>query len=118
MILAAVDDLLFASKIRSTAGQLGVPVTFARTQDDLLRQARADRPSLIVVDLNSRALDPLAAIAAAKADPDLAAVRLLAFVAHVRADLVEAARTAGADEVLARSAFAATLPEILMNTKS
>lgn len=113
MIVAAVDDLLFSSKIRATAGQVGAEVTFARTQEELLRQARAGPPRLIVVDLNTRGLDPLAAIAAVKAEPALAGVRLLAFVAHVRADLIEAARAAGADEVLARSAFAGNLAQIL-----
>ena len=30
MILAVLDDLMFSSKIKTTAGQLGVAVTFAR----------------------------------------------------------------------------------------
>lgn len=113
MILAAVDDLLFASKIRGVARQLGIEVAFARTPEDVGRQARTSKPSLVVVDLNSPKLDPLATIAALKADPEAAHVPIVAFVAHVRADLIEAARQAGADDVLARSAFAANLPQIL-----
>jgi hypothetical protein len=35
------------------------------------------------------------------------------FVSHVRADLIDAARSAGVGEVLARSAFTARLAEIL-----
>ena len=39
-ILAAVDDLLFSSKIRATAKQVGADVQFARTPEDILEQAR------------------------------------------------------------------------------
>ncbi len=117
MIVAAVDDLLFSSKIRGVARQLGVEVTFARTREDVVHQARTGKPSLVIVDLNSQKIDPFATIAALKAEPAATATRVLAFVAHVRGDLVEAARQAGADEVLARSAFAASLPEILQSAR-
>ena len=39
MVLAAVDDLLFSSKIRATAKQAGVDVTFARSPQEILDQA-------------------------------------------------------------------------------
>jgi len=54
----------------------------------------------------------VATIRALKADPELASIRALGFVSHVRADLIGAARDAGA-EVLPRSAFAANLGDIL-----
>ena len=113
MILAAVDDLIFASKISTAAKQLGVNVVFARSSDEVLHQARSARPRLAIFDLNSHRTDPLATIAALKADPALAAVRTLGFVSHVQTDLIDAARRAGVDEVLARSAFSARLGEIL-----
>jgi DNA-binding NarL/FixJ family response regulator len=113
MILAAVDDLLFRSKIRATAEQAGVSVTFARTPAEVLEQARALKPSLIVFDLNSAKTDPIATLAALKADPALASMRTLGFASHVHTDLIGAARQAGADEVLPRSAFAGNLAEIL-----
>jgi PleD family two-component response regulator len=113
MILAAVDDLLFASKISAAARQLGAEVVFARSPGDVLRQARARRPDLVIFDLNSRQTDPLATIAALKADPELGGVRRLGFVSHVQTELIAAARLAGADDVMARSAFSARLAEIL-----
>ena len=113
MVLAAVDDLMFSSKIRSTARPLGIDVVFARSRDEILAAARDKRPTVAIFDLNSTRTDPLGTIAALKADPGLAATRTIAFVSHVRADLVAAARAAGADEVMARSAFAADLTGIL-----
>ena len=113
MVLAAVDDLLFTSKIASAAKQLGVELVFARTSEEILRQARALRPALAIFDLNSQRTQPLATITSLKADPALASIRVVGFVSHVQSDLIEAARAAGADEVLARSAFTMRLPEIL-----
>ena len=113
MILAAVDDLMFASKISTSAKQLGLEVVFVRSRDEVLRQARALRPRLAIFDLNNSRTEPLATIAAFKADPDLAAIRTIGFVSHVQTELIEAARHSGVDEVLARSAFSAKLAEIL-----
>jgi DNA-binding NarL/FixJ family response regulator len=118
MILVAVDDLLFSSKIRATAKQAGVELTFARTSADILELARSLRPSLAIFDLNSNKSDPVATIAALKADPSLAAIRTLGFASHVHTALIAAAREAGADEVLPRSAFAGNLAEILRGAEA
>lgn len=117
MIVAAVDDLLFSSKIRTVGRQVGAELAFARTPDEILARVRADRPPLVVFDLNSTKSDPIATIAAIRADVTLTNVRVLAFASHVHVDLIRAARDAGADEVLPRSAFAARLPEILSGGK-
>ena len=113
MILAAVDDLLFSSKIRTVGKQVGAELVFARTPSEILEKARAARPSLVVFDLNSAKTDPVATIAALKSDPELSGIRVLGFASHVHAELIAAAQQAGADQVLPRSAFAARLPEIL-----
>jgi DNA-binding NarL/FixJ family response regulator len=113
MILIAVDDLLFSSKIRTAAKHAGAEIAFVRTSAEILRQARAAQPSAVVFDLNSERTDPVGTIRSMKADPDLEGITVIGFVSHVRADLVSAAREAGADEVMARSAFAERLGEIL-----
>jgi len=113
MILAAVDDLLFSSKIRTTAKQAGVDLTFARTPPEIIDQARALRPALLIFDLNSAKAEPIETIAALKRDRELSSIRTLGFVSHVHADLVQRARSLGIGQVMARGAFAAALPEIL-----
>ena len=118
MILVAVDDLLFSSKIRTVAKQAGVPLTFARTPADILERARSDRPSLVIFDLDSAKTDPIATIAALKADPGLADIPTLGFVSHVHADVIDAARRAGAGQILARSAFAGNLADILLSART
>jgi CheY-like chemotaxis protein len=112
-IVAAVDDLMFSSRISTAARQMGLDLSFARSSEELLRQAREKNPSLIIFDLNAAALDPIGAIAALKADATLRAITTMGFVSHVDSDIIAAARAAGIDEVLARSAFSARLAEIL-----
>jgi DNA-binding NarL/FixJ family response regulator len=113
MVLVAVDDLLFSSKIRATAKQAGVEIAFARTPEEILERARALKPALAIFDLNSGKSDPISTIAAIKADPALAGVRTIGFASHVHTAIIAAARDAGADEVLPRSAFAGHLADIL-----
>ena len=59
------------------------------------------------------ALHDLKTREALKADPETQHVKLLGFVSHVQTDTINAARAAGIDDVMARSAFAANLAEIL-----
>jgi DNA-binding NarL/FixJ family response regulator len=118
MVLAAVDDLLFSSKIRATAKQAGVELAFARSPQEVLDQARALNPALVIFDLNSGKTDPVATIAALKSDAALGTLRVLAFASHVHTELIASARQAGADQVLPRSAFAAHLAEILLSAQS
>jgi PleD family two-component response regulator len=113
MILAALDDLMFTSRIRAAASGIGADVRFARNADEVMTAAREQAPRLIVLDLNARRADPIAVIAALKADPDLSRIRIVGFVSHVQADVIAAARSAGIDEVLARSAFVTRLPDLL-----
>jgi DNA-binding NarL/FixJ family response regulator len=118
MVLVAVDDLLFSSKIRTVAKQAGVDLTFARTPGEILERARTERPALVIFDLDSTKADPVATIAALKSDPSLAGIRTLGFASHVHTDIIGAARKAGAEQVLPRSAFAGNLAEILLSTRA
>jgi PleD family two-component response regulator len=114
VILAILDDLLFTSKIRSSAKSRGLTVQVARSRDAALAEMRTNRPALVVLDLNNPRTDPLGIVAAMKTDPTLARIRTVGFVSHVQTELIEASRRAGVDDVLARSAFTARLDEILV----
>ena len=112
-ILASVDDLFFRSKVRTTAKHLGIEITFAATTDEMVAQAKSLQPTLVIFDLNSSKMDPIATIASLKADAATSDLRAIGFASHVHTELIAAARKAGADDVLPRSAFAGRLAEIL-----
>jgi CheY-like chemotaxis protein len=112
MILAVLDDLMFSSKIKTAATQLGLPLAFARSSAAALAEMRKSAPSLVIFDLNNPRTDPLGTVAAMKADEALAAIPIVGFVSHVDTDTISAARQAGV-EVLPRSAFTMQLADIL-----
>jgi PleD family two-component response regulator len=114
MILCIVDDLIFSVKISTAAKALGAPVFFERSPEMVLPRIREKLPTLVIFDLNSAKLRPLDAIAQMKADPELRGIRTLGYVSHVQTDVISAARSAGVDEVLARSAFSEKLGHILI----
>ena len=113
MIVCVVDDLLFSVKISTTAKAVGADVYFERTPGMAVARIKEKQPSLAIFDLNSARLDPLQVIAQLKSDPETRGIKTLGFVSHVDADTIAAAREAGIDEVLARSAFSDRLGDIL-----
>ena len=104
-ILAAVEDLLFKSKISETASQLGIDAAFPRNPRKLLEALRESPPDLLVIDLNSARFEPLALLRSVRSDEATRDVSTVGFLSHVQKDLAVAAREAGCDRVVARSAF-------------
>jgi len=118
MILAVLDDLMFSSKIKTAANQLGVAVSFARSADAALGEMRKAAPALVILDLNNARTAPLEIVAAMRQDPALASIPTVGYASHVQTDVIEAARRAGVGEVLARSAFTMQLGEILSRNRA
>lgn len=109
-ILVLVDDLIFRTKIASTAKSLGLAAQFVRTAQQFSAGLTARPVPLAIVDLNAND-NPLEAVRiACSAAPR---PRIVAYLSHVQADLARAAREAGADAVMARSAFTQELPAML-----
>jgi CheY-like chemotaxis protein len=113
MIVCAIDDLMFSIKVSTAAKSLKAEVYFERSGEKLLGTIRDKQPSLVIFDLNSVRLRPLDAITALKGDPALRNIRTLGYVSHVDTATIDAARAAGIDQVLARSAFVNQLGDIL-----
>lgn len=112
-VLLICNDLIFSTKLFSTAKAVGVTVQGTRTLDALREKLAANPASLLIVDLNTTLLDPYAAIRVAK--EQAAGSQIVAYLSHVQVELAAAAKEAGADTVLPRSAFSAKLPEILQS---
>ncbi len=112
-VVAVVDDLFFASKIRGTAEALGVAVSFPRHADGVREVIRQSPPALIICDLNSEKLDLVSLAKALKENPDTRNIPLIGFLSHVQTDLQHAAQEAGFDQVMPRSLFTKNLASIL-----
>ena len=112
-IAITVSNLIFQSRVRAAALDLGLDVAYAHTPATF-DAAIEHRPALVVVDLKELNLDPIDAVARAKA----AGAAVLAFGPHTDAETLRAARTAGADLAVPRSRFKAELPDLLRSLAS
>jgi CheY-like chemotaxis protein len=111
-VLAVVEDLLFTVKIMDAAKRVGLDAQFVKSEHDLLEKAK-EKPLLIILDLNTTLVQPLKLIAKIKGDGDLKNISLIGFLSHVQGELKMAAQEAGANMVMARSAFSQNLQQIL-----
>ena len=129
MIAYLASDLLWASKIKATADALGLPCRPVRSIEMLEARLADSEVRALVVDLDAPADTVLAMIRRVKRAThptgsgapsptpnglSTAPIHVLAFGPHVNRDRLQAARDAGADDVLPRGAFAAHLEDILL----
>lgn len=115
MILFCASDLIWATKIKSTAESLGLPCRPARHLE-MLEARLGDSPvRALIVDLESgeTALALIQRLRDTRASAANRAIRIVAFGPHVGVEALQAAKQAGADEVMPRGAFSARLPNIL-----
>lgn len=114
-IFAFVDDLFFLAKIQEVSRKLNVKVEFVKSEKEIVEKIGdnpEDRPSLIVVDLNSNSIKPLPIITKLRSKFKKP-TSIVGFVSHVQGDLKVKAQEAGCDVVMPRSAFSQNLPNIL-----
>jgi DNA-binding NarL/FixJ family response regulator len=100
LCLVLSDDLLDASRVTGHGQAAGLLVVHCR---DLrtLRAAVTSNPALVILDLHHPELDAATHVPQLKA----AGARVVGYGSHVDAARLKAARQAGCDEVLPRSAF-------------
>ena len=98
---AYVPDLMDRSKVAAAPAD----VTFVRQPGELADAAAAESADLVVVDVTRPgAIEAVAGIANTK---------VIAFSKHTNREAMDAAAAAGADQVLARSAFFARINDLL-----
>ena len=106
-VLGCIHELMFSTRLRDAAAQLGHDCRLVRRAADVPGQL--DGTDLVVIDLMVAGGGALEAVAAARE----AGVPVVAYGEHVAVDVLQAAREAGADQVLKRSEFARALPALL-----
>jgi len=112
MIAAAVDDLMFLSRIREAARRHGTVVRGVRTAADVMTACREGARS-VIVDLDTSRLPALEIVAAVAADASFNGVELVGYYSHVETERAREAKAAGCRLVLPRSAFVRQLDDLL-----
>lgn len=120
MIIYRCADLLFATKVRSTADALGVPARPVRNPDmlqkrlDQVDDGKANGPvtgALIGLDDEAAGQEAAKLIRQVKAfDPS---IPVIAFAGHVETEALRAGADAGADRVMTNGQFTQSLPALL-----
>lgn len=113
LCLLLIRDLIFETRIRSTAESLGVTLMMARVLSEFSASLLRDPPRLVIVDLDSTGDEGVEAVRLAASSPFRPGV--VAFGSHVAVQRAQAARDAGATHVLPRSRFTLELPTILQS---
>jgi PleD family two-component response regulator len=112
-ILAVVEDLMFTVKIADAAKRAGLDVEFVKSERDVIEKATQEKPLLVILDLNFEAVQPLKLISQMKNDGEMKQISLIGYLSHVQGELKQQAQEAGANIVMARSAFSQNLQQIL-----
>ncbi|HEV2644826.1 MAG TPA: response regulator [Acidobacteriaceae bacterium] len=111
-----IEDLFFNAKITETARKLGVKVAFIKNEKEAIAELtsgeEADRPGLIVFDLNNANAKPLTLIPKLKTKLKKS-TSIIGFLSHLQGDLKAKAVEAGCDTVMPRAAFSQNLPNLL-----
>lgn len=109
-VLILTSDLTTGSQAQGAATRQHRQAAIALSAAALIDKARANPPSLVIVDLSLARLDIAAVAAELKAlNP---APAIVAFGPHVHETKLNAARDAGCDLVLTRGQFASRIDEV------
>jgi hypothetical protein len=115
-IFCFIEDLFLQAKIQENARKLGVKVEFVKGDKDVVSRLtelpEAERPALLVFDLNNLNAKPMALIPKLKIKLKKA-TSIIGFLHHLQGDLKIKAIEAGCDTVMPRSAFSQSLPNLL-----
>jgi hypothetical protein len=115
-IFCFIEDLFFQAKIQETSRKLGIKVEFLKGDKDsvqrLLDLPEAEKPTLLVFDLNNLNAKPMTLIPKFKTKLKKA-TSIVGFLNHLQGDLKAKAVEVGCDSVMPRSAFSQSLPNLL-----
>src|SRR5262245_31340253 len=99
-ILVADDNEFIRSVLKRLFQRAGYQVEFASTGEALIHKALAQRPALVLADLEVPLVDGSEAMGQLRKDARTASVPMLLF--SVREDGAQLAQAAGADEFIAK----------------
>ncbi|MCC6175115.1 MAG: hypothetical protein IT305_07410 [Chloroflexi bacterium] len=112
-ILVLVDDLFVRARIDAAATACGQDIEYPSSEDDFRARVGAVVPRIVLVGMAATRLPWSDLVRELKDDPATAAAYVLAFGPHKNLELRRRALEAGADRVIANSAFVTALPSLL-----
>jgi PleD family two-component response regulator len=113
MVLVAITDLFFYTKVRDALRQPEYQLEKARTQKDIVEKAQSAPPAAIIFNMNDPTLDAFQALDRLKADARLKDIPTLAFANHEEVDTWNRAKALGVTKVVSRNEFSARTRDLV-----
>lgn len=113
MIVFLTKDLMLSSSANSHARQHETTLKTVGTIDEAIKCIQADRPHLLIIDLQTPGLDVDALGVEIRDLADSVCPLTIAYAQHVNVELIQQARSAGFDQVLTRGQFNSQVGQIV-----
>jgi CheY-like chemotaxis protein len=114
LVIALCPDLMMRSRIESGLEIAGYRLRVVGGPTRLAEALADETPACLLIDLEAGD-DAIALIERLRTDDTTRAIPLAAFAGHTREDLIDAAREAGADPVVARGQAAMGTGKVVTN---
>ncbi len=112
MVLVAVTDIFFYTKVRDALKPKGYRLERARSQSDIAEKASATTPTAVILNMNDETLDAFQALETLKADPRFQDIPTLAFANHEEVDTWTRAKALGVTKIVSRNEFSARMSDL------
>jgi PleD family two-component response regulator len=105
VVLVAVSDVFFYTKVRDALRPHGYVLERVRSQDEVAAKTAATQPAAIIINLNDATLAPFQALEQLKTDDRLKTIPILAFANHEEVETWKRAKELGVTKVVSRNEF-------------
>jgi len=112
-VIVAANNMIFTSKIMSFLDRQDAEGIKAIRSDEIFTKAQELKPDLIIIDLNLNGIEAPSLINKLRSYGATAHIPIICYSPHVLKDQMEAAKMAGATEVLPNSKMSSRMNQIL-----
>lgn len=109
-----VKDLFFAGKVVKTAQTMGLQARAFDHSERLMEAARQKEPALVMMDAEGCEKEAFQLLKIFRSDKTLSRVPCVGYLSHAAQELKREMRSAGCEQVYAKSEFVKELENLLM----
>lgn len=113
LVLVAVTDIFFYSKIRDVLIRLGLKAERARSQQEITDKAERLHPQALVLNMNDDRMNAMDALKALKGKEETQTLPILAFANHEEVTTFRQAQELGITKIVSRNEFSARTGDLV-----
>ncbi len=113
MVLVAVTDIFFYTKVRDALQPSGYQLERARAQADIADKTSATLPTAVILNMNDDTLNAFQALETLKTNPRSKDIPILAFANHEEVDTWNRAKSMGVTKIVSRNEFSARTKDLV-----